>query len=62
LESFVPATAIKRPGGTTHLKIISAGAEILEAETFVVSSSESLILPWNSNSSDKSSECQQGPL
>jgi hypothetical protein len=50
LESFVPANMIAAPGGTTHFKIISAGAEIdFEAETFVVSSSESLILPWNSN-------------
>ena len=50
LESFVPANMIAAPGGTTHFKIISAGTEIdFEAETFVVSSSESLILPWDSN-------------
>ena len=50
LESFVPANMIAAPGGTTHFKIISAGAEIdFEAETFVVSSSESLILSWDSN-------------
>ncbi|MBU0942092.1 MAG: hypothetical protein KKD36_11755 [Bacteroidetes bacterium] len=50
LESFVPANMIAAPGGTTHFKIISAGAEIdFEAETFVISSSESLILPWDNN-------------
>ncbi|WP_281323886.1 hypothetical protein [Flavobacterium sp. IMCC34518] len=48
LASFVPANMIAAPGGTTHFKIISAGAEIdFEAETFVVSSSETAILPWD---------------
>jgi hypothetical protein len=46
LASFVPANMIAAPGGTTHFKIISAGAEInFEAETFVVESSETAILP-----------------
>ena len=49
LVSFVPANMIAAPGGTTHYKIISAGAEIdFEAETFVVSNSETAILPWDS--------------
>jgi hypothetical protein len=49
LVSFVPANMIAAPGGTTHFKISSAGAEIdFEAETFVVSSSETAILPWDS--------------
>jgi hypothetical protein len=49
IASFVPANMIAAPGGTTHYKIISAGAEIdFEAETFVVSSSETAILPWDS--------------
>jgi hypothetical protein len=49
LVSFVPVNMIAAPGGTTHFKIISAGAEIdFEAEKFVVSSSETAILPWNS--------------
>ena len=49
IPSFVPANMIAAPGGTTHYKIISAGAEIdFEAETFVVSSSETAILPWDS--------------
>jgi len=48
LASFVPANMIAAPSGTTHFKIISAGAEInFEAETFVVTSSETAILPWD---------------
>ena len=51
IASFVPANMIAAPSGTTHYKIISAGAEIdFEAETFVVSSSETAILPWDSAS------------
>jgi hypothetical protein len=39
---------IAAPSGTTHYKIISAGAEIdFEAETFVVANSETAILPWD---------------
>jgi hypothetical protein len=49
MESFIPANMIAAPGGTTHFKIISGGAEIdFEAETFVFSSSETAILPWDS--------------
>ncbi|UFH34435.1 hypothetical protein [Flavobacterium acetivorans] len=48
LDSFLPANMIAAPGGTTHFKIISAGAEInFEADTFVVGSSETAILPWD---------------
>ena len=48
LASFVPANMIAAPVGTTHFKIISAGAEInFEAETFVVESSETAIIPWD---------------
>jgi hypothetical protein len=50
LEPFVPSNMIAAPGGTTHFKIISAGAEIdFEAETFVTANSETAILPWDSN-------------
>jgi hypothetical protein len=49
LEPFLPANMIAAPSGTTHFKIISAGAEIdFEAETFVVSSSETAVLQWDS--------------
>jgi hypothetical protein len=50
LAPFVPANMIAAASGTTHFKIISAGAEIdFEAETFVVATSETDILPWDSN-------------
>jgi hypothetical protein len=49
LASFVPANMIAAPSGTSHFKIISAGAEIdFEAETFVETHTESAILPWDS--------------
>ena len=48
LASFVPANMLAAPSGTSHFKIISAGAEVdFEAETFVVSTSETAILPWD---------------
>ena len=48
IPSFVPANMIAAPSGTTHFKVISAGAEVdFEAETFVVENSETAILPWN---------------
>jgi hypothetical protein len=48
LDSFIPANMIATPSGTTHYKIISAGAEIdFEAETFVEAHSETAILPWD---------------
>jgi len=48
VAAFVPANMIAAPTGTTHFKIISAGAEVdFEAETFVVENSETAILPWN---------------
>jgi hypothetical protein len=48
LDSFIPANMIAAPTGTTHFKIISAGAEVdFEAETFVEAHSETAILPWD---------------
>jgi hypothetical protein len=48
IASFIPANMIAAPSGTTHFKIISGGAEIdFEAETFVVATSETAILPWD---------------
>ena len=39
---------IAAPGGTTHFKIVSAGAEVdFENETFVMDSQASGILPWD---------------
>ena len=48
MASFVPANMIAAPSGTTHFKIISGGAEVdFEAETFVIATAETAILPWD---------------
>lgn len=48
IPSFVPLNMIAAPGGTTHFKIVSAGAEVdIENETFVMDASETAILPWD---------------
>jgi len=48
IDPFIPGNMIVAPSGTTHYKIVSAGAEIdFENEVIVVESSESAILPWN---------------
>jgi hypothetical protein len=48
LASFIPSNMIAAPSGTTHFKIISGGAEVdFEAETYVVATSETAILPWD---------------
>jgi hypothetical protein len=48
IASFVPLNMIAAPSGTTHFKIISGGAEVdFEAETYVVDTSETAILPWD---------------
>jgi hypothetical protein len=46
LPSFVPANMIAAPGGATHFKLVSGGAEIdFEGETFVMDMQESAVLP-----------------
>lgn len=48
IDPFVPVNMIATPIGSTHFKIISAGAEIdFENETFVEAHSETAILPWD---------------
>ena len=48
IPAFTPTVMIAAPGGTTHFKIISGGAEVdFEAETYVVATSETAILPWD---------------
>ena len=48
IPGFVPINMIAAPGGTTHFKIVSAGAEIdFENETFVMDSTETSVLPWD---------------
>jgi hypothetical protein len=48
IPPFIPSNMIAAPSGTTHFKVISAGAEIdFEMETFVSLNSASAILPWS---------------
>lgn len=48
IPSFVPINMLAAPGGTTHYKVVSAGSMIdFENETFVMATSESAILPWD---------------
>ena len=48
IPPFIPSNMLAAPSGTSHYKVISAGAEIdFENDLFVVSSSETAILPWN---------------
>ncbi len=48
IPPFIPSNMIAAPSGTTHFKIISAGAEVdFTAETFVSLNSTSAILPWS---------------
>ena len=49
LPAFVPTNMIAAPGGTTHFKIVSAGAEVdFENETFVIDTQATAVLPWDS--------------
>jgi len=48
IDPFIPINMIAAPSGTTHYKIISAGAEIdFERETFIGTNSETAMLPWD---------------
>ena len=50
LPAFVPVNMIAAPAGTTHFRIISAGAEVdFETEVFVTDAKDSGILPWDAN-------------
>lgn len=47
VPGFKPAQMIAAPGGATHFKFVSGGAEVdFENETFTVDLQESAILPW----------------
>lgn len=49
IPPFVPINMIAAPSAATHFKIISGGAEIdFEAETYVVETLETAVLPLNS--------------
>jgi hypothetical protein len=48
IPAFIPGNMIAAPGGTTHFKIISAGAEIdFENDSFVVNNQSTGIMPWD---------------
>ena len=50
IPAFVPQNMIAAPGGSTHFKIVSAGAEIdFENESFIVDTNETAVLPWDVN-------------
>lgn len=39
---------VAAPGGTTHFKVVSAGAEVdFENESFIMETQASAILPWD---------------
>jgi hypothetical protein len=48
IPSFVPATMVAAPSGTTHFKIVSAGVEIdFENRTYVEQFNSTAELPWD---------------
>jgi hypothetical protein len=48
IPAFVPINMIAAPGGSTHFKIVSTGAEIdFENETFVMDTQATAVLPWD---------------
>ena len=48
IPAFVPINMLAAPGGSTHFKIVSAGAEVdFENETFVMDTQASAVLPWD---------------
>jgi hypothetical protein len=50
VPAFIPLNMIAAPGGATHFKLNSAGAEIdFENETFVVDANSSAVLPIDVN-------------
>ena len=48
IPAFVPINMLAAPGGSTHFKIVSAGAEVdFENETFVMDAQATAVLPWD---------------
>jgi hypothetical protein len=53
IPEFSPLTMLAAPEGTTHFKIVSGGAEVdFEAESFVIKTSATDILPWSAADTD----------
>ena len=60
LEPFVPVNMVAAPSGATHFKIVSGAAEIdFEAETYVVQTSETTILPWDATATTAITQTNQ---
>jgi len=50
IPSFVPINMIAAPSGTTHFKIVSAGAEIdFESGNYTADSKTSALIPWDAS-------------
>lgn len=50
IAAFVASQSIAAPGGTTHFRLSVGGAELdFDAETHVVASESTAILPWDSS-------------
>jgi hypothetical protein len=48
IPAFVPANMVAAPSGTTHYRIVSAGAEVdFENNSFTVDAKNTAILPWD---------------
>ena len=48
IPSFIPLNMIASPGGATHFKVITTGAEVdFENETYVVDNQSTAIMPWD---------------
>jgi len=57
---FSPLTMLAAPEGTTHFKIVSAGAEVdFEAESYVIGTSATEILPWTAAPTDVISQSNE---
>ncbi|RZJ36595.1 MAG: hypothetical protein EOO51_00305 [Flavobacterium sp.] len=60
LEPFVPVNMVAAPSGATHFKIVSGAAEIdFEADTYVVQTSETTILPWDATATTAITQTNQ---
>lgn len=50
IAPFVPLNMVAAPNGSTHFKIISAGASVdFENEKFEAENTETALMPWDSN-------------
>ena len=56
VSSFTPDSQLVAPGGTTHFRLVSAGAEVdFKNETFVLAQSVSEEIPFNNTATSANS-------